>query len=171
MGGDIYAESGGLKSGSAFTFTIGYKPAAMENGDGQSESLMLPPRSIRILLAEDNFVNQLVLTKMLEKLGHTVSVVDNGREAVQAVLNEKFDLIFMDLNMPGLNGLDASKLIKETLGEGNSPVIVAVTANALKGDREKCLSAGMDDYISKPVRREAVARLLGKYLFKELASS
>lgn len=171
MGGDIYAESGGLKSGSAFTFTIGYKPAAMENGDGQSESLTLPPRSIRILLAEDNFVNQLVLTKMLEKLGHTVSVVDNGREAVQAVLNEKFDLIFMDLNMPGLNGLDASKLIKETLGEGNSPVIVAVTANALKGDREKCLSAGMDDYISKPVRREAVARLLGKYLFKELASS
>ncbi|MBY9078247.1 PAS domain S-box protein [Paenibacillus sp. HN-1] len=171
MGGGIHAESGGSNTGSAFTFTIGYKPAVMGNGDGQMEVLKLPPRSIRILLAEDNFVNQLVLTKMLERLGHSVSVVDNGRDAVRAALSGEFDLIFMDINMPGLNGLDASKQIKENLSEGNCPVIVAVTANALKGDREKCLAAGMDDYISKPVRREAIVKLLGKYLFRELASS
>lgn len=160
MGGKIYAESDG-ESGSSFTFTIPLrvmaKPQAQESRDDQTM------RQGNILLAEDNPINQLVMTKMLEKWGHRVTPVLNGQEVIEAVRGGHYDLVFMDLHMPIMNGLEAARAIKEEHGE-NSPRIVAVTANALKGDREKCLAAGMDEYVSKPVQREAILQLLNRYL-------
>ncbi|CAH1193949.1 Aerobic respiration control sensor protein ArcB [Paenibacillus auburnensis] len=162
MGGEIYAESDG-KSGSSFTFTIRLK----ETVAPQTQEIHLQKRhTIReasILIAEDNHINQLVLTKTLEKMGHQVTTVTNGIDAVQATQSKHFDLILMDLHMPIMNGFDAMRLIKEELKE-NSPPIIAVTANALKGDREKCLTEGMDEYISKPIKRDVVQKLLNQFV-------
>lgn len=162
MGGEIYAESDG-KSGSSFTFTIRLKKTV--SAPNQEIYMHKPPiaREANILLAEDNHINQLVLTKTLEKMGHKVTTVSNGIDAVQATRKEMFDLILMDLHMPIMNGFDAMKMIKEELMEC-SPPIIAVTANALKGDREKCLTEGMDEYISKPVKREVVQKLLNQFV-------
>jgi PAS domain S-box-containing protein len=107
----------------------------------------------RILLAEDNPVNQRLALKLLEKHGHTVTVANNGREALDTLERETFDLVLMDLQMPVLSGLEAAALIREkekTTGEHLR--IIALTANAMSGDREKCLAAGMDGYLSKPIR-------------------
>ncbi|WP_379139546.1 PAS domain S-box protein [Paenibacillus sp. sgz500992] len=160
MGGEIYAESDG-KSGSSFSFTI--KPKKTAAVPAQESSLYKHPntREINILLAEDNYINQLVLTKTLEKIGHRITTVTNGIDAVEAANKEKFDLILMDLHMPIMNGFDAVKLIREEHKE-NCPPIIAVTANALKGDREKCLAAGMDEYVSKPIKREVILKLINE---------
>lgn len=168
MGGEIIAESDGL-NGTSFTFTIAYKPSE-EEPEGQALREDPARRPLRILLAEDNTVNQLVLTKMLEKLGHQVTVTESGQEAVDAAVAEGYDLILMDIHMPGMNGLEASRMIRQSLPGDKCPVIVAVTANALKGDRENCLAAGMNDYISKPVRRDMLVNLLNQYFSKELAN-
>ncbi|KWX70910.1 histidine kinase [Paenibacillus riograndensis] len=158
MGGEIYAESDG-KQGSSFTFTIQFKEASQIPREQFFEEMLHNTGKVNILLAEDNAINQLVMTKMLEKLGHRVTTVPNGKKAIEAARNQSYDLIFMDLHMPFLNGLKASQIIKEELKD-KSPRIIAVTANALKGDREKCLEAGMDDYISKPVKRETLIKIL-----------
>jgi CheY-like chemotaxis protein len=106
-----------------------------------------------VLLAEDNAVNQLVATRILEKLGHQVTVVGNGREAVSAVQSGNYDLIAMDVQMPMMDGLDATRAIREwEITTGAHIPIVAMTAHAMKGDRERCLAAGMDAYVSKPIR-------------------
>jgi two-component system sensor histidine kinase/response regulator len=107
---------------------------------------------LRILLAEDNRVNQLLATKLLQKQGHSVVVANNGQEVLASVRNQGFDLILMDLNMPVMGGFEATALIRERekMIGGHVP-IVALTANAMKGDREKCIAAGMDDYLSKPI--------------------
>ncbi|WP_138493602.1 PAS domain S-box protein [Paenibacillus pinistramenti] len=160
LGGEIHAESDGT-DGSAFIFTIQYQEASEPVSENDSLELADMIQS-NILLAEDNPVNRLVMSKMLERMGQKVTVVTNGKEAIEAVQREPFDIVFMDLHMPVLNGLDASQIIKRNLKE-KSPRIVAVTANALKGDREKCLDAGMDEYISKPVKREAVLKLLRQF--------
>jgi two-component system, sensor histidine kinase and response regulator len=109
--------------------------------------------ALNVLLAEDNAVNQLVATRIIEKLGHRVTVVANGRDAVAAVQNGKFDLVAMDVQMPEMDGLDATvaiRLWEKT--QGTHIPIVAMTAHAMKGDRERCLAAGMDGYTSKPIR-------------------
>lgn len=118
------------------------------------------------MLAEDNQVNQLVATRILEKLGHQVTVVGNGREALAAVQASKFDLIAMDVQMPEMDGLDATGAIRaweKTVGT-HIP-IMAMTAHAMKGDRERCLAVGMDGYTSKPIRvkelEQAIAQLIG----------
>jgi two-component system sensor histidine kinase/response regulator len=112
---------------------------------------MLPP--LQILLVEDNRINQLVAQRLLEKAGHRVTIADNGKVAVQAITDSKFDLVLMDVSMPEMDGLEATQMIRQR--EQGSDVrlpIVAFTANAMKGDREKCLEAGMDAYVTKPVQ-------------------
>jgi CheY-like chemotaxis protein len=105
-----------------------------------------------ILLAEDNPVNQRLAVRLLEKHGHAVVVASNGREAVRAFNRERFDLILMDVQMPEMDGFEATALIRETeSGKGDHVRIIALTAYAMKGDRERCLAAGMDGYISKPI--------------------
>ncbi|ANS74458.1 hybrid sensor histidine kinase/response regulator [Paenibacillus yonginensis] len=162
MGGEIYAESDGSR-GSSFIFTIGFKPASqLPEGHPTLELLQQNTVHTKILLAEDNPINRLVMSKMLEKLGHEVTVVTNGQEVIEEVSRKAYDIIFMDLHMPVLNGFEATRMLKESLKD-KCPRIVAVTANALKGDREKCLEAGMDEYISKPVKRENVIKLLCQF--------
>jgi len=123
--------------------------------------------SISLLLAEDNPVNQKLATKMLSKAGYRVEVANNGREVLDVYLNapEKYDVILMDVQMPQLNGLDATKILRDK-GFKNVPII-AMTANAMKGDREKCLECGMNDYISKPIKREKIFQILRKWVFEK----
>jgi len=109
--------------------------------------------SLRVLVAEDNPVNQTLAVRILEKLGHTVQVVNNGRDALGRSQAEEFDLILMDVQMPEVDGLEATMAIRTAESNtGNHVPIIAMTAHAMKGDREKCLSAGMDGYLSKPIR-------------------
>jgi CheY-like chemotaxis protein len=108
---------------------------------------------LHVLLAEDNQVNQLVATRILEKLGHQVTVVGSGREAVSAVQSGKFDVIAMDVQMPEIDGLEATAEIRRwERTTGTHVPIIAMTAHAMKGDRERCLGAGIDGYTSKPIR-------------------
>ncbi|MNJ73012.1 Aerobic respiration control sensor protein ArcB [compost metagenome] len=100
---------------------------------------------------------------MLERLGHHITVVINGMEVIQRIAYEQFDIIFMDVHMPELNGLETTRVIRETVPADKWPIIIAVTANALKGDRENCLNAGMYDYISKPLKSTTVAEVIAKY--------
>jgi CheY-like chemotaxis protein len=122
-------------------------------------------RRLRILLAEDNPVNQKVATRLLEKRGHTVALAESGKEAVNAWREQPFDLILMDVQMPDMDGFVATAKIREQerLGARHIPII-AMTAHAMVGDRERCLAAGMDDYVSKPVNVNdlfaAIERLL-----------
>src|SRR6185437_10044723 len=110
---------------------------------------------LRILLVEDNPVNQKVATGLLEREGHLVTVAGNGREAVAAVGRETFDLVFMDVQMPEMDGLEATATIRELERDSGARLpIVAMTAHAMKGDEERCLAAGMDVYITKPIRRQ-----------------
>jgi signal transduction histidine kinase/DNA-binding response OmpR family regulator len=108
---------------------------------------------LRILLAEDNVVNQTLALRILQKRGHEVRIVGNGREAIEAIRDQAFDLILMDMQMPELGGVEATKQIRESEKlTGGHIAIIALTANAMAGDREICLNAGMDDYVSKPLQ-------------------
>ena len=121
---------------------------------------------MRVLLAEDNAVNQLVARRMLERDGHTVEVVDSGSAAVRAWGERAYDVVLMDLQMPEMDGFEATSVIRsgEAVHGGHTPII-AVTAHAMQGDRERCLAVGMDGYVSKPVDRAKlraeIARLAG----------
>jgi signal transduction histidine kinase/DNA-binding response OmpR family regulator len=121
---------------------------------------LLPQPPLRILLAEDNVVNQRLAQLLLERLSQTADVVSNGVEAVNAATQLPYDLILMDVLMPEMDGLDATREIRARLPKDRQPRIVAMTANALSGDRERCLAAGMDDYISKPVQLEELAKVI-----------
>ena len=118
----------------------------------------------RLLLAEDNPVNQKVACKMLEKLGYRVDVAGNGQEAVAAHERARYPLIFMDCQMPEVDGFEATALIRKMEGRSAHTPIVAMTANAMQGDRERCLAAGMDDYIAKPVRPKELQAVLDTWL-------
>lgn len=109
-------------------------------------------RHIRILVAEDNPINQKVADKMIKSLGYRSDVVANGFEALDALRRQPYDLVFMDVQMPEMNGLDATREIRRLWPRPEGPRITAMTANAMQGDREKCIEAGMDDYIAKPIR-------------------
>ena len=118
-------------------------------------------RAVRILLAEDNPVNQRVACRVLEKQGHQVVIANNGREALDALEREQFDLVLMDVQMPEMDGLEATAILREREREtGAHLTVVAMTAHAMTGDRERCLSSGMDDYISKPIHAEQLLNLV-----------
>jgi signal transduction histidine kinase/CheY-like chemotaxis protein len=122
-----------------------------------------PPTGLRILVAEDNVINRAVVAGILEKRGHSLVHAENGREAVAAVARETFDLILMDVQMPEMDGFEATRCIRELEeATGRHTKIVAMTAHAMAGDRERCLAAGMDDYVSKPLRNEDLWRALGE---------
>jgi CheY-like chemotaxis protein len=116
---------------------------------------------LRVLVAEDNPVNQRVIVRLLEKYGHAVTVTGDGRQALAALDREAFDVVLMDVQMPEMDGFEATKAVRdrEAGGPRRTP-IVAMTAHAMKGDRERCLAAGMDDYVSKPVQRSELQRVL-----------
>ena len=124
-----------------------------------------PEESLRVLLAEDNLVNQRLAVRLLEKRGHRVAVAENGNEALKALEKEKFDLVLMDVQMPEMDGLEATAAIREKeRGTGMRQPIVALTAHAMKGDREKCIAGGMDEYLTKPIRPQDLDQLLDKYV-------
>ena len=124
-----------------------------------------PTGSLRVLVAEDNLVNQRLVTRLLEKRGHFVVVAGNGREALEALEKESFDLVLMDVQMPVMDGFEATAAIrKREGGKGIRVPVVALTAHAMKGDREKCLAGGMDGYLTKPIRPQQLDELLEKYL-------
>jgi len=116
---------------------------------------------LNILVAEDNVMNQKIIGKILNKLGYEPKMTSDGKEVLEEVSNKYYDMILMDVQMPEMDGLEATKMIRVCLSD--QPVIIAVTANTLQGDREECLRAGMDDYISKPVNLEALVNLLEKW--------
>jgi CheY-like chemotaxis protein len=123
--------------------------------------------SLNILLVEDNPVNQKLATIMLKKAGYHVTLAQNGKEAITTytIQPDKFDIILMDIQMPELDGISATKKIRNK-GFKNIP-IVAMTANALQGDRESCLDAGMNDYMTKPVKREKVFEMINKWIINK----
>lgn len=117
-----------------------------------------------VLLAEDNNVNQIVACAMLKKLGCTITVAKDGQEALEHVKVRHFDLILMDCHMPNLDGFAATAAIRELEKQGGPRhIIIAQTANAMEGDRESCLAAGMDDYISKPIAANALAEVIQRW--------
>jgi two-component system, sensor histidine kinase and response regulator len=120
----------------------------------------------RVLLAEDNLINQRVAIGMLTRLGVEVAVADDGAQALERALSEPFDLVLMDCEMPIMDGFEATRCLRERMpaGAGRPLPIVALTANAMAGDRDKCLAAGMDDYIPKPIKLEHLVRTLGRWL-------
>ena len=123
----------------------------------------LPP-GLRILLAEDNPTNQSVISALLDNLGLPLKIAENGRQAVDRILEEPFDLVLMDVNMPVLDGIEATREVHRLVPDpGKRPLIIALTANALKGDRERCLEAGMNDYLAKPVKPSALEACLKKH--------
>jgi CheY-like chemotaxis protein len=133
-------------------------------------------RRLRVLLAEDNVVNRRLIQILLEAQGHQVTMAENGLEAVERVKAETFDLVLMDVQMPGMDGLVATGVIRESeRGTGAHLPIVGVTAHAMKGDRERCLEAGMDGYVSKPIRPallfEAMEEVMRKGVVAEAANS
>lgn len=119
---------------------------------------------LRLLLAEDNAVNQKVALRMLGKLGYRADLAGNGIEVLQALERQQYDLVLMDVVMPEMDGLEATRRIRQIDRPGvKQPRIVAMTANAMPGDRELCVGAGMDDYIAKPIRVEALMAVLERY--------
>jgi PAS domain S-box-containing protein len=172
MGGEIWAESSpGL--GSKFSFTI-----EAEIGKGE---LLVPEKSasiksayenlaeknpLRILVAEDNPSNLKVLIQMLKKMGYRADVAVNGREVLHALERQPYDLVLMDVMMPDMDGLEATREIRERWHD-KGPKIVAITAYAQEGDRENCIKAGMDDYIAKPINMDDLAKILHEIATKE----
>ena len=128
-----------------------------------------PGACLRVLLAEDNLVNQRLAVRLLEKRGHRIVVASTGLEALQALEKESFDLVLMDVQMPEMDGLEATAAIREKeKGSGLHQAVVALTAHAMKGDREKCLAAGMDGYLTKPIRPQELDQLLETYAARRM---
>ena len=137
--------------GSTFHFTIVGDPAAMPLPQpAKQQPFVSGPNSLRILVAEDEAINQIVVMHMLQELGYHADSVTNGKDALQALEREGYDVILMDIQMPDMDGFEVTRRIRD--GNGKTPHIIALTAHALSGDRERCLAAGMNGYLSKPVR-------------------
>ena len=165
MGGEIWADST-PGEGSTFHFTIEAEIAPVKLT--KSESIIQPIGNIaeqhplRILVAEDNLSNQKVLVEMLKRMGYRADAVADGKEVLQALENRPYDLILMDVKMPVMDGIEAAKEIHRRW-PNNGPKIIAITAYAMGGDRERCLEAGMDGYLAKPVQKEELAEMLKRH--------
>ncbi|MCZ6770936.1 MAG: response regulator, partial [Proteobacteria bacterium] len=169
MGGKISVDSEPGR-GSTFALTVSLGKSSERHDETDSAQPVvrtdLPSnlhRRLRILLAEDNHVNQMVVIAMLRGAGHTVDVAGNGIEAVEAINTRPYDLVLMDIQMPEMDGVTAAKAIRALDDAARASIpIIALTANAIKGDREKYLAAGMDDYISKPVDQAALHETIAR---------
>ena len=117
---------------------------------------------LRILLAEDNVVNQKLALRLLQQMGYRADLASNGVEAIECIERQRYDVVLMDVQMPEMDGLEASRRITARWPPGERPRIVAMTANAMQGDREECLAAGMDDYVTKPIRVDALVEALNQ---------
>jgi len=118
-----------------------------------------------VLIVEDNLLNQKLALRMLEKLGYRADLADNGRDAVRMIEKGGYDLVFMDCQMPEMDGYEASAIIRQREKEsGQHLPIIAMTAHTMTGDRDKCMEAGMDDYISKPIRKEQIVQVISKWV-------
>jgi signal transduction histidine kinase/ActR/RegA family two-component response regulator len=169
MNGRMWVEST-VGTGTSFLFTVpfarvtdeffsGRENAVSVEGlqDGPEEILEKIRSGLKILVAEDNAVNQVLAVRMLEKLGHTVTLAHNGRQALEYCRQQQFDFVLMDLQMPEMDGLEATREIRaHECSTGDHIFIIAMTADAMLGDRERCLRGGMDAYVSKPISRKAV---------------
>lgn len=136
----------------------------LEAQGGRSESEDRSYSDFSILLVDDNEINLLVAEGLLEKRGIKPVKANSGEEALNLCRSERFDLIFMDCMMPGMDGYEATRAIRKLDSDNSKSIIVALTANAMRGDREKCLDAGMDDYLAKPLRTKELALVLEKWL-------
>lgn len=170
MGGDINVTSI-VGQGSTFHFTvrlgIGKHVGPVTGPKGQWVFIEEtgPEKRLRLLVVEDNAVNRILAVRLLEKKGHCVSVADNGLGALDILGRERFDMVFMDVEMPEMDGLQATAAIRDPLSRvlDHDVRIIAMTALAMKGDRERCLEAGMNDYISKPINVGELYKVLGNY--------
>ncbi|MDD1760248.1 MAG: ATP-binding protein, partial [Methanothrix sp.] len=170
MDGKIWAESIPGK-GSTFHFTIlaevmSNKDLLVEQSRMDSSESLAGHKSLSILIAEDNPSNQRVLVEMLKKMGYRPDAVSDGKEVLHALELRPFELIFMDIKMPEMDGITATREIRKRWPE-NGPKIIAITAYALEGDREMCLKAGMDDYIAKPILKKDLIKVLTRYSQKK----
>jgi PAS domain S-box-containing protein len=166
MDGEIWVESE-PGHGSTFQFTARFGGAEVRNavrspgGKTTGETARDPVRPLRVLLAEDNVINQRVASGMLGRRGHEVTVVKNGREALAALERDRFDVVLMDVEMPELNGFEATAAIRaRERTTGDHQRIIAMTAHAMGGDRDRCLAAGMDGYLAKPINRQQLLEML-----------
>ena len=167
MRGNVWIESK-VGQGTTFHFTawFGAKAAAPTTAPVRSDiepHAEGPRHSLRILLVEDNVINRAVATALLQKRGHTLVQAANGHEALDAAAREPFDIIFMDVQLPEMDGFDATRSIRRMeKATGRRTTIVAMTAHAMAGDRERCLASGMDGYLSKPLERAALMEVLDR---------
>ena len=173
MGGEIWVESA-LGKGSQFHFTAQLargKAGVRTSRAGQTEnnatltvvvsSALQPKRGLRVLLAEDNAVNQKIACHVLEKEGYAVTVAADGRQALRALDGGHFDVVLMDVQMPEMDGFETTAAIRALEREsGHHLPIIAMTAHAMQGDRERCMAAGMDNYVSKPLKVAELLELL-----------
>lgn len=173
MGGEIVFESR-PGHGSTFRFSItcpAGSEAAIYARPDRPEPGEAPTKPLRILVAEDHAVNQQVISLMLMRAGHRCDIASNGIEAVAAVAAVPYDLILMDVQMPEMDGIAATRRIRELPGPGATIPIIALTANAMKGDRERYLEAGMNDYVAKPIEPEALSGAIMRQMAVEFALS
>jgi PAS domain S-box-containing protein len=166
LGGNIGVESE-VGSGSTFWFTVTLERSSAATPIFEPENEIVCQsdlkKEFRILLAEDNMVNQKVSIAMLAKLGYQADIAPNGKEALENLKKRSYDLVLMDCQMPIMDGYEATVSIRTLQGFPNNIPIIAMTANTMKGDREKCLEAGMTDYVEKPVRLSVLEAVLSKY--------
>lgn len=169
MGGEIRVESMEEK-GATFVFTIEVSLPEKDDGGEDEDEFSLNPamernRRTRVLVADDHPINQRLMVSMLQKLGCEAAVAEDGESAVERVLKEEYDFVFMDLQMPELDGLEATRRIRRAGGPfANHPVIIAMTANVMEGIRERCMASGMNGYISKPLKLSSVKQVLTDYV-------